>query len=115
MCGKCQSRNYAREKDLEKDNGHSLVLVLRKSGPLSVRTVHKGSGTLWLNRCCWNSQKAGVQVKSQKQRTWKIVDALAADQETTETIFRIFVSVNQLSLYGAIAQMFFDRTINCPQ
>ena len=29
----------------------------------------------------------------------------AADQETTETIFRIIVSANQLSLYGAVAEM----------
>ena len=29
----------------------------------------------------------------------------AADQETIETIFRIFVSANQLSLYGAVAEM----------
>ena len=29
----------------------------------------------------------------------------AADQETVETIFRIIVSANQLSLYGAIADM----------
>ena len=29
----------------------------------------------------------------------------AADQETTETIFRIIVSANQLSLYGAVANM----------
>ena len=28
-----------------------------------------------------------------------------ADQETTETIFRIIVSANQLSLYGAVANM----------
>ena len=29
----------------------------------------------------------------------------AADQETIETIFRIIVSVNQLSLYGAVAEL----------
>ena len=29
----------------------------------------------------------------------------AADQETIETIFRIIVSANQLSLYGAIAEI----------
>ena len=40
----------------------------------------------------------------------------AADQETIETIFRIIVSVNQLSLYGAVEEMceeyetFHDRT-----
>ena len=29
----------------------------------------------------------------------------AADEETIETIFRIIISVNQLSLYGAVAEM----------
>ena len=29
----------------------------------------------------------------------------AADQETIETVFRIIVSANQLSLYGAVAEM----------
>ena len=29
----------------------------------------------------------------------------AADLETIETIFRIIISVNQLSLYGAVAQI----------
>ena len=29
----------------------------------------------------------------------------AADQETIETIFRIIVSANQLSLHGAVANM----------
>ena len=53
----------------------------------------------------------------------------AADQETIETIFRIIVSANQLSLYGALANMSeefethqdrsgtwcTDGTVNCPQ
>ena len=33
------------QRGLEKDNGHSLVLVLRKSGTLSVKIVHKENGT----------------------------------------------------------------------
>ena len=33
-------------EDLEKDNGHSLVLVLRKSGTLSKKTVHKEFGII---------------------------------------------------------------------
>ena len=33
------------QEDLEKDNGHSLVLVLRKSGTLSKKRVHKEFGT----------------------------------------------------------------------
>ena len=36
------------QRDLERDNGHSSVLVLRKSGTVSVKTVHKEYGTRWL-------------------------------------------------------------------
>ena len=39
------------QRDLEKDNGHSLVLVLRKSGTRSVKTVHKENGTIWRKGC----------------------------------------------------------------
>ena len=49
------------QEDLEKDNGHSLVLVLRKSGTLSKKTVHKESGTKLQKGCCWNSLRADVQ------------------------------------------------------
>ena len=38
------------ERDLEKDNGHSLVLVLTRSGTVSVKTVNKECGTKWRRR-----------------------------------------------------------------
>ena len=38
------------QEDLEQDNGHSLVLVLRRSGILSVKTVHK---ELWDSMAEW--------------------------------------------------------------
>ena len=43
------------------------------------------------------------QLKSQGHG--KLSIHFAAVQETTETIFRIIVSANQLSLYGAVAEM----------
>ena len=46
-----------------------------------------------------------VQRSTQKQLTWKLSIHYAADQETIETIFRTIVSANQLSLYGAVAEM----------
>ena len=33
------------QRNSEQDNGHSLVLDLRKSGIQSVKTVHKDNGT----------------------------------------------------------------------
>ena len=50
------------QEDLVKDNGHSLVLVLKSSGTLSMRIDHKESGTLLRKRCWWNSPKADVQL-----------------------------------------------------
>ena len=35
------------QEDLEQDNGLFSVLVLRKSGILSVKIVHKVNGTKW--------------------------------------------------------------------
>ena len=49
------------KRDSEQDNGHSLVLVLRKSGTLSKRTVHKEFGTKLQKGCCWNSLRADDQ------------------------------------------------------
>ena len=56
--------------------------------------------------------KSIVKSSAQKQRRWKIVD-----QDTITTVFRTIPSVNQLSLYGAVAEMceecesFHDRTV----
>ena len=43
--------------------------------------------------------------KLKSKRKGKLSIHFAADQETIETIFRIIVSANQLSLYGAVANM----------
>ena len=89
------------QRDLEKDNGHLSVLVLKRSGALSVKTVHKEFGTIWRKGCCWNSQQADLQfsvlqahcpeVGSQA----KVMENVnSADMETMETSFRIIVSAN---------------------
>ena len=51
---------------------------------------------------CYDSLSSG-QLKSKGHG--KLSIHFAADQETIETIFRIIVSANQLSLYGAVAEM----------
>ena len=82
---KCQSRSSICNKDLGKDNGHFLVLVLKRSGILSVKIVHNENGTYGgkddvgirrkrtSNFPCY---KSVVQRSTQKQRPWKIVDTL---------------------------------------
>ena len=86
-----------------------------KSGHLWKRTLHKESGTKSRKRCWWNSLRVDVQfsvlrlhcpeVNSEAKRHGKLSIHFAADQETIETFFRIIVSANQLSLYGAVANM----------
>ena len=49
-----------------------------------------------------------VTEKAIKKNVWqighgKLSKHFAADQETIETIFRIIISVSQLSIYGAVA------------
>ena len=64
------------------------------------------------------SHESIVQRSAQKQRWWKIVDTLSVPtSETIKTVFRTITSVNQLSLYGAVAGIFeeyesvHDRTV----
>ena len=41
---------HYKHKDLRQDNGHLLVLVLKRSGILSVKIVHKVNGPIWRKR-----------------------------------------------------------------
>ena len=93
-------------------NGHLLDQVLRKSGILP-SIVHEELGTILRKICCWNSQKADIlffrattplsrfQLKS--KRRGKLSIHFTADQDTVDTISRIILCVNQLSVYGAVA------------
>ena len=100
--------------DLKKDNGHSLVLVLKRSGTVSVKTVHKEYGTILLKGCWLNSQRADVQFSVLRLHCPE-VNSKAKDMENCRYIlqptrkrlrlFRIIVSANQLSLYGAVAEI----------
>ena len=58
------------------ENGHP---IFRATSPLSRGVLDKGGGKLSIHYC--------------------------ADQETITTVFRTIVSVNQLSLYGAVAEL----------
>ena len=102
-------------EDLEKDNGHLLVLVLRKSGTLSVKTVHKESETKLQKGCCWNSLRVDVQfsvlrlycpeVNSKAKDMENCWYTLQPTRKRLRLFFRIIVSANQLSLYGAVAEI----------
>ena len=102
------------QRSLVLDNGHLLVQVPKRSGILWKRIVHKEFGITSRTRCCWNSQKAGPIFRAttplsrcnlKSKGHGKLSIHFAADQETIETILRIIVFANQLSLYGAVANM----------
>ena len=103
-------------ENLVKDNGHSLVLVLRSSGTLSKRAGSpQGIWDKIAERMLLEFAESGCpifrattplsrgQLKSKGHG--KLSIHFAAVQETIETIFRTIVSANQLSLYGAVAEM----------
>ena len=46
-----------------------------------------------------------VTRNAKKQRRWKISMHFCADGETIETVFRTFIFVNQLSIYGAVSDL----------
>ena len=69
------------QKDLQKDNGHRLVLVLKRSGTVSVKTVHKEYGTIWLKGCCWTSQKVILQFSALYKSHSPEVNSKAKDME----------------------------------
>ena len=93
-------------------NGHLLDQVLRRSGILP-RTVHKEPGTILRSKCCWNSQKADILHSVQRlhcpgvfSRAKGVENCLCTSlQIKTQLIqfYRIILSVNQLSVYGAVA------------
>ena len=100
---------------LVQDNGHSLVQVLRKSGTPSKRTIHKESGTISRRRLLLEFAESGCPIfrattplsrgQLRSKGHGKLSIHFAATQEAIETFFRIIVSANQISLYGAVANM----------
>ena len=79
------------------------------------RIAHKELGIISRTKCCWNSQKADVLcsvqrlhcpgVFSRAKRHGKLSIHFTADYPTIETVFRIKISANQLSIYGAVANI----------
>ena len=119
------------------DNGPPSDQVLKRSGTLP-KTVHEEPGIISRTKCCWDSQKADIP-PSVQQLHCPGVSSRAKDVEncrytspqmifTIDTVFRIILSVNQLSVQGAVAALceefeshqdgsgepeIFDGSINC--
>ena len=93
------------------DNGLLLDQVLKRSGILP-RIAHKEPGTILQSKCCWNLQKLDILLSVprlrcpeafSRARHGKLSIHFAADVDTVDTIYRIILPVNQLSVYGAVA------------
>ena len=110
------------QEDLEQDNGHFSVLVQRKS----VYSISEDSPQSEWDRMSEKMAKADIQssvprvhcpeVSSKAKGGGKLSIHHCADLETVKTVFRTIFYVNQLSLYGAVAEMceecesYHDRT-----
>ena len=99
MSGKCSTRIFVCKKIWKR------TMVIHWSWFWEkVVLYQRGQSTRNLGQncrkeCCWNSRQLKSKVHG------KLSIHLAADQETIETIFRIIVSANQLSLHGAVAEI----------
>ena len=98
------------QRDSEQDNGHSSDLDQRKSGALSVKTVHRGEWDKTAEKMIFTFAESGHPVfraTSPLSRGvlkgkggGKLSIHYCADFSTIETAFPTITSVNQLSLYG---------------
>ena len=107
-----QSSKYL-QRNLVLDNGHSLVrfrqeVVFYGRGQSTMNFgPHRGKDVVGICRMhmsyvpCYDSIG---QRSTQKQKTWKTVDALFC-RPGNGWDFRTIISVNQLSPYGAVANM----------
>ena len=104
------------QEDSEQDNSHFSVLDQRKSGMLSVKIVHKvNEWDKMAERMMITLAESGHPVfratsplsrgQLKSKGGGKMSIHYCADLETITTVFRTITSVNQLSIYGAVAEM----------
>ena len=109
-----ESSKYLRE-GLILGNGHLLDQVLKRSGILQRENSPQGAWDDIADEMLLESAESGhpssraTTPLSRGQLKRKVHGKLsihfAADEHTTETIYRIILSVNQLSIYGAVANI----------
>ena len=97
---------------MELVNGLSLDQVLRKSGILP-KIACKVSGTVLRKICYLSFAKSGHPIfrattplsrgKLKSKGKGKVSIHFSAEPDTIDTIYRIILSANQLSIYGAVA------------
>ena len=103
------------QKDLQQDVGLSSDLGRKQKGTPLTKKDQEENGIESLNWWWSNSKKADTQFPSkesvvsrnaQKQRIWEIIDTLLYWWRLRlEPVFRTIISVNQLSIYGAVSDL----------
>ena len=98
------------QRSLVLDNGRLLVQVLKRSGILRKRKAHKELGIISREFAesghpIFRATTPLSRGKLKSKGHGKLSIHFAADQETIETVFHIIVFANQLSLYGAVANI----------
>ena len=101
------------QRNLVLDNGHLLVQVLKRSGILEKRIVHKGAWDHIADEMLLEFAESGhpaFRATTPLSRGipkgkghGKLSIHFTADYPTIETVFRIIISANQLSIHGAVA------------
>ena len=104
------------QRDLVLGNGHLLVQVLKRSGILWKRIAHKEFGDHIADEMLLEFAESGCPIfrattplsrgKLKSKGHGKLSIHFTADNPTIETVFRIIISVNQLSIYGAVAAIY---------
>ena len=107
--------SLSMQRDLEQDNDHSSDLDQRKSLYSIGESSPQGEWDNMAERMLLELAESGCPIfratsplsrgKLKSKGHGKLSIHFAAEQETIETIFRTIFSVNQLSLYGAVAEM----------
>ena len=103
------------QRSLVLDNGHLLAQVPKRNGILWKRIAHKEFGDHIAEKMLLEFAESACPIvrattplsrsKLKSKGHGKLSIHFVADQETIETMFRIIVFANQLSLYVAVANM----------
>ena len=103
------------QRNLVMDNGRLLVQVLKRMDLLWQRKVHKEFGIQSRKKMLLEFAESGHLIfrattplsrgKLKSKGHGKLSIHYFSDQATIETIFRIIAFANQLSLFGAVANM----------
>ena len=103
------------QRSLAQDNGRLLVQVLRRNGTVWKKNSPQGIWDHIAEKMLFKFAESGCPIfrattpfsrcKLKSKGHGKLSIHYCADQATIETIFRIIVFANQLSLYGAVANI----------